>query len=99
MSREDQLRFRSAALAIQHRLGIGKRLMGIVAPLLFAEVHCRIAACIRWWSTWPLAFLLLRLKALLPCPCFDQGAVHSEVLIRQQLLRPRLTHHIGQELF
>ena len=42
---------------------------------------------------------VLPLKTFLPRPCFQQRPIQREVLVRRQAFRPRLRHHLCQELF
>jgi transposase len=98
-AQEAQSRFRPAALLKESRHRIGRRLVGLIGALLFVPVHGWIIARITRGRVQRIVVGLLPLKALLPCPCFNQRPVHSEMFIRQQLLRLRLSHDQSKELF
>src|SRR5512142_25232 len=66
---------------IEPGLGVGGGLVRIVAPLLAPKLNARITPRVPKASR-----LILFLKALLPCPGFDQGPVHREVLVGQKPL-------------
>src|SRR5206468_11638475 len=80
-------RLSSDALLIQARIGIRRRLMGVVMPCLAMEIHGRIAAVTRWvlLVTWP--------KALVTGPRFQQRAVDRKMLVRQQPLAIGMDQH------
>src|SRR5436305_10716877 len=88
-----QLRLVAAALARQPRISICRRFVRFVAAPLAMKVHRGIARIIR---RRPLA-LVLALNTLLARPRFNQSAVHTEVLIAQQIRRSRLRHYAGEE--
>ncbi len=77
------------ALAIEPGVRIGRRSVGIVAPLLPLEVARRTGA-----GSGPL---VLRPEALLPGPGLDERAVDAEVLIRKELRGLGLGEHRGEE--
>jgi len=83
----------SAALARQPRIGIRRRLVRLIAALLAVKVHRGIARLIRRWLLAPI----LALKTLLARPGFHQRTVHTEVLIAQQIRRPRLLQYASEE--
>ena len=68
-------------LARHEGLRIGSGLVGIVAAPFAMKVHARIARIVGRGLGVRVVFAL---KALLPCPRLDQGAVDREVLIREQ---------------
>ena len=75
-----QLGFLAFALPMQHRLGIGRRLMGVIAPPLPVEVDRGIARV--------LGRVALRCvhapKAFQAGPCFQLRPIPGEVFVREQ---------------
>src|SRR5438445_13547284 len=86
--------FREGRLfAIQSGIGIGDRGVRLVAPLLAVKVPLPVAARSR-----RLAAAVLRAKALHARPRLDQGAVHREMVVRQQRLNLLLVQYRRHEL-
>src|SRR5580693_8023442 len=81
------------SLAIQSRIGISDRGVGLVAALLAVEVPFPIAARRR-----RLAAAVLGAKALHAGPRLDQRAVDREMVVRQQGLDPLLVQYRRHEL-
>ncbi len=77
-----QLRFLAIALLVQPRPRIGGRCMRLVAALLAAKVAS--------------VAVILGAKSLLRCPRLTQRAVHREVFVGHELLRPKV--HLREEL-
>src|SRR5262249_25246836 len=75
VAREAELRRLALRPAIQPRIRIRPRLVRLVAPLLAAEIHARIAGIPRLRR---LPFVLA-LEALLARPGLDQGAIDREM--------------------
>src|ERR1022692_1592958 len=92
-----QLRLAPRALLVQPRLGVRRRFMRRLAPLLPVKIHRRIPRIVP--RNLVLRVLVLRAKTLLSRPGLNQRPVHREVLVRQQLLRPRLPHHLLEKSF
>ena len=84
----------SSAFARQQRVGIGLGRVGFVGALLPVKVHAGIARIIRRWSR----LVLFWLKAFQTRPGFQQRAVHREMSVAGQPLRPRLLDHARQKL-
>lgn len=84
------------ALAIQARVRIGGRGMGIVAAPGAAKIDFAIATALT--VGWLIGLdLRLGTKALHAAPCLDQRAIHREMLGRQQALHLRPRQDRGQE--
>src|SRR5258706_7449775 len=81
VSRVGELRAAVIALAVQARIRIGLRAVRLVAALLTAKVHARVAGII---VSRPFPRSLNRLKALLAGPRLQQRAINSEVLLGHQ---------------
>ena len=94
VSKEAQLRRLAAALAIQQRLRVGARDVGLPAALLAVEVHFRVAATAtpRW------VILVAGAVALLRRPRLEERPVHAEVVVRQQPAAAGLRAHRKEEL-
>ena len=90
-----ELGFLARAFARQPRLGVGGRLMGIVAALLAMKVNRGIAGVIRRLLT---TIPVLALEAFVAGPGLDQRAVDREVLARQQRAHLWQVQHRGHEL-
>src|SRR5437879_12415536 len=84
MAQVAQLGFAALGLLIYPRLGIGRRLVRLVSPLLSVKVY--LAA-----RTGLVTRVVLPPKTLLARPRFDQRSVHREMLVRQ--IRLRLCEH------
>ena len=69
--------FLAVALSRQQSIGIRGGRVSSFAPFLPVEVHGGIAGIVRG----RILFLILGLKALQACPCFDQRSIHREMLI------------------
>src|SRR5712691_12383311 len=89
-----QLGFLARTLARQPRLGVGGRLMGIVAALLAMKVNRGIAGVIRRLLT---TSPVLALEAFVAGPRLDQRAVDREVLGREQVAAAGLRQHLGKK--
>jgi len=63
------------------------------APLFTVKINSQIAGVLRARC----AILIFKLKTLLTCPGFDQGAVHAEMLIRQQIIGACLFQYLCEE--
>src|SRR5512140_3871589 len=86
MTHVTQFGLASGSFAVQSRIGVGRRGVGIVlAPL---AVKVRSVALIR---------TILRLETLLRCPCLDEGSVDRKVLVRQQRLDLRMRQKRAHE--
>ena len=84
-----ELSLLARALAGQAGLGIGGRLVSVVAASLAMEVHAGVARIVRR-SLWPSVFSL---EALVAGPGLDQCAVDREVLVGEQPLDAGLVNH------
>src|SRR5208282_3609730 len=78
----------------QPRLRVRRRLMRVVAALFPVKIHRRVTGVVRRRSL----LVVLALKTLLAGPSFDQRAVHTEMLVRQPIVRARLLEHLGEGL-
>jgi len=87
-----KLRALASALAVQPRLRIRLGGMGVVTALLSMEIPLAVAPGTRTGTT-----PVLGPKALHRRPGLDQGAVHAEVLVGQELRSTRLVHHLAEE--
>ena len=90
MAGEGQSRFLPLAFAGQLGFRIGRRFVGVVAPLLPFEVGpgvTRTRALVR----------ALRFEALEGSPGLDQGAIDREVIIGDPAVFFRQRHHLGKE--
>ena len=74
-----ELRFAADGFLIQPRVGIGRRLMRVVAPRLPVEIHRRI---LRIVGRRPVR--ALRFETLVTRPRLEQRAVDREVLVGEQ---------------
>ena len=89
MARIRQLGLAAASLAREQRVGIGRRLMRIVAPRFTVEIDRRISRII-WRLAWGGR---CRAETLQAGPRVQQGAVDREMLVGQQPGLPRLIDH------
>src|SRR5439155_26424408 len=80
-------------LAVESRIGVGGRGVGLVAALLAVKVAFTVAARRRW-----LAAAALGTKALHAGPRLDQRYVEREVIVRQERLYRFLVEHRYNEL-
>ena len=87
-----QLGFAPRAFLIEARIGIGRRLMGVVAPRLPMEIHGRI---LRVVGRRPRR--VLRFETLVARPRLEQRAIDGEVLVRQQPVRLDGGQHFRKE--
>ena len=94
VSRVRKLGLLPSALPGELRVGVGGRLVCLVAPLLTVEVHGEIAAIVRR----RLVVVALLLEALERCPSLDERAVDREVLTAHKLRRARLRDDHPKEL-
>src|SRR5262245_39563908 len=93
---EAELGFHTRPFAIEHGIGVARRDMRLVAPLLTAKVDVPIAlAAGRRLVT---IAAVPRLEALQAGPGFDERAVDREMLRREQPLDLRLAQDGCQEL-
>src|SRR5450759_4141286 len=91
VSGKAELGFLAQTFAQELRLRVrGARMGGVRAPL---TLEVPIASGIRARSAAVLALIRLHRR-----PCFDQRAVDTKVLVRQQLQAPRFAHHGIEEL-
>ena len=90
---EAELRLHAGALAVEPRVGVGGRGVGLVRPPLAAEVAVAVPPAGR-----RLAGAVLRPEALHAGPGLDQRAVDAEVLARQQPPHLRPVEQRRQEL-
>ena len=88
MAQEGEAGLVAVALAEQARLGVGRALVGVVAPQPAFEV----AAAAR-----RAAGIVLGSEALVPGPGHDERAVDAEVLVTGQVLRARLADDRPEE--
>jgi hypothetical protein len=93
VAHERELGFLAAALAVEPRVRVRARGVGVVRPALAMKIPLAVPA-----GTGRRARTVLRLEALRAGPGFDERAVHREVLARQQPLHPALRQHRRKEL-
>src|SRR4029077_1068830 len=83
-----KLRLPPGRLAVKPAVRVAGTRMGVVLALLSMEVRAVII----------VAADVLRTKALLGSPGFDQRSIHRKMLVRQQRLDLRMVEKPGHEL-
>jgi len=94
-----QHRRAATALASLHGIRVGCGEVGIIAALFAVEVYRWIRAALFARSRRWLLVIINTAKTLLPRPCFQQGSIHGEVLIREQVAPSRLFQNGLKERF
>src|SRR5690606_21286031 len=97
VSAEAQARLLAPRLRVQNALRVGAAGVGLIAPLLAAEIDRRIARIlVPGLADLPVVTAILANEALHARPRFDQRSVSGEVLVAHPALLTRQIVNLGE---